>query len=364
MNYRLTVLTPLLVGDGHKLAPIDYMIWKDQVNVLDQSRIFRLLAKGPRLEGYLTQLRRADKLDFASWGGFAQNYAERRIPLEHGSMAAHWNSAPPEQLHIPTFASGPSGAFLPGSALKGALRTGFAFSRVSAGVIKELGNRMEGDRPLRRPGEAAESMAIGAPSNDPMRTVGASDSAPVPYSAFRVYLVRVATLVGRGEGNYQLAWKQAPRGNTQRPDESNPAFVEMAVPGTVFNGAWKARKEPDRLFRAANDHAAKLLEMQLDYAKSTRMDRVQRALESLQSRLDPLRKSGNTCLLNMGWAGGFLSKAAFLDTASEDYRKLLGRLPYYERAIRSGMPFPKTRRVVFEANQPATFPGWALLEIS
>ena len=66
MRYRLTCLTPLLVGDGGKLSPIDYMVWKDHVNVLDQWRIFRLLAKGPRLEGYLTQLKTAEKLDFAN----------------------------------------------------------------------------------------------------------------------------------------------------------------------------------------------------------------------------------------------------------------------------------------------------------
>ena len=86
MNYRVTVLTPTLVGDGSKLSPIDYMVWRDQVNVLDQTRIFRLLSKGPRLEGYLTQLRKATKLDFASWGGFAQNYAGRRIPFEDAAL--------------------------------------------------------------------------------------------------------------------------------------------------------------------------------------------------------------------------------------------------------------------------------------
>ncbi len=91
MNYRLTCLTPTLVGDGQKLSPIDYMVWKDQVNVLDQRRIFRLLAKGPRLEGYLSQLKRAEKLDFASWGGFAQNYAGRRIPFEHASSSQYWD---------------------------------------------------------------------------------------------------------------------------------------------------------------------------------------------------------------------------------------------------------------------------------
>ena len=50
MRYKVTALTPLLVGDGNELSPIDYMVWKDQVNVLDQTRIFKLLARGPRLE--------------------------------------------------------------------------------------------------------------------------------------------------------------------------------------------------------------------------------------------------------------------------------------------------------------------------
>jgi CRISPR-associated protein Csm5 len=54
MKYKVTALTPLLVGDGRELSPIDYMVWKDQVNVLDQPRIFKLLARGPRLEGYLS----------------------------------------------------------------------------------------------------------------------------------------------------------------------------------------------------------------------------------------------------------------------------------------------------------------------
>jgi CRISPR-associated protein Csm5 len=134
MRYRLTCLTPLLVGDGRKLAPIDYMVWKDQVNVLDQWRIFRLLAKGPRLDSYLTQLKNAEKLDFATWGGFAQNFAGRRIPFENAAYSSYWNRAGGESLHIPTFACGASGPYLPGSAIKGALRTGMVFSQWRDGM--------------------------------------------------------------------------------------------------------------------------------------------------------------------------------------------------------------------------------------
>ena len=138
MRYRLTCLTPVLVGDGEKLSAIDYMVWKDHVSVLDQRRIFRLLAKGPRLEGYLTQLKKADKLDFASWGGFAQNFADRRIPFEHASSSAYWERASGESLNIPTFASGASGPYLPGAAIKGTLRTGMLFAGLKPGMLRDV----------------------------------------------------------------------------------------------------------------------------------------------------------------------------------------------------------------------------------
>src|SRR5436190_2075332 len=227
--YKLTVLSPLLVGDGQRLSPIDYMVWRDQVNVLDQTRIFKLLARGPRLEGYLTQLRRAEKLDFASWGGFAQSYAERRIPFEHASLTPAWEQTRPENLFIPTFCSGVQGPYLPASALKGALRTGYAFSRWSAGTIREIAGRMDGERPLRRPGEAADQMAIGSVANDPLRLLMAADSSPIQRSAFKVYMARVATVQERA-GKRELGWKPI------------SVFAEMASPGTVFKGHWRVRE--------------------------------------------------------------------------------------------------------------------------
>ena len=118
-RYRLTVLTPTLAGDGQKLSPIDYMVWKDQVNVLNQRRIFRLLARGPRIESYLGQLRKSEKLDFASWGGYAQNYALRRIAFDDPASAEVYDRAPAELCSIPTFASNLDGIYLPASVLKG-----------------------------------------------------------------------------------------------------------------------------------------------------------------------------------------------------------------------------------------------------
>jgi CRISPR-associated protein Csm5 len=368
MTYRLTTLTPTLVGDGTRLSPIDYMVWRDQINVLRQNRIFKLLAKGPRLEGYLTQLRRATKLDFASWGGFAQNYADRRIPFEDAAYTPVWNSAPPESLSIPTFAAAESGPFLPGAAIKGALRTAFVFSRLKPGAIKDLGERLAADRLPRRPAESIEANTAGSGGSDRLRAVSISDSAHGTHDAFKIYLLRLATLTpAKAPQQYALGWKPT------------LSFAEMANPGTTFEGNWKENDFLNReevrqslrwsqpvthqtLFEAANQYAAKQLELHAQYAQWTGIEALAASIAGLQQKLDAARNNGS-CLLAIGWGAGFLSKSAAIGADETDQRKVLSLLPYYNRAIQSGLPFPKTRRVVFLKNKPATLPGWVELSV-
>src|SRR5437764_14757826 len=98
---------------------------------------------------------------------------------------------------------------------------------------------MEGDRPLRHPGEAAELMTIGSRGTDPLKAISAGDSKPIATSGFRVYLLRVSTLESRSAGKFELAWKQTnTRGSVPagKPDQATPIFAEMAAPGTEFTG--------------------------------------------------------------------------------------------------------------------------------
>ncbi len=381
MRYRLTCLTPTLVGDGQKLAPIDYMVWKDYVNVLDQRRIFRLLAKGPRLEGYLSQLKKAEKLDFASWGGFAQNYAGRRIPFEHPSSTQYWEKARAEHLFIPTFSTGPKGPYLPGTAIKGALRTGVVHGRLSERALNDLAAQANSEGRLpRNPANPVEQSALGNGGSDSMRRIAAFDSATVPESTFKIYLLRVATLESRGGGKFELAWKQSPRGSVKRAEESTPTFAEMAAPGTVFEGHWSEnaflaqpeitkalrKREPldaATLFGLLNAYTEAGLALQKQYAEWTGLAVLRATVEQLQSRLNEVREANRGCLFPLGWGAGFLSKAAVLDTQNETYRQILRQVGFYARAIQSGLPFPKTRRVVFLGNQPAALPGYVHFEL-
>ena len=380
MRYRLTCLTPLLVGDGRKLSPIDYMVWKDHVNVLDQWRIFRLLAKGPRLEGYLNQLKTAEKLDFASWGGFAQNFAGRRIPFESVAYSAYWNRAAGESLHIPTFAAGASGPYLPAAAIKGALRTGMVFANWRDGMLQSTLARVKGERLPRRPAEGVEESALGPAGTNKMRLLGAGDSAPIATGQFKIYLLRTSTLQPRGP-NFALGWKQSPRGAVDgaRPEDSTPAFAEMATPGTSFEGAWDERTfflQPEvrrsmrwpesfdraRIFESVNIYAQGLLSLQRQYASWAGLGLLDRSLDELEQKLASSREKGS-CLLSLGWGGGLPAKSAWLDTTNADYRQILEQFQFYNRALATNLPFPKTRRIVFLNNKPATLPGWAELEV-
>ena len=210
MRYRVTALTPLLVGNGEQLSPIDYMVYRDQVSVLDQNRIFRLLSKGPRLEGYLSQLRRATKLDFASWGGFAQNYASYKVPFEHSTAAQAWEQSRVEDLFIPTFNAGAKGPYLTGSSLKGALRTSYIFANAEPKMLEHVAAKAEQDRVnYRRLGDEAEYRTAGMGLMSRMRPIQISDSATVGRDQFKIYLVRTAKLVDQN-GKFGVSYKPTP----------------------------------------------------------------------------------------------------------------------------------------------------------
>ena len=376
-RYRFTCLTPVLAGDGGRLAPIDYMVWKDQINVLDQKRIFRLLSRGPRLDSYLAQIRRAEKLDFASWGGYAQNFALRRIPLDDASLAAAFDRAHPEDLFIPTFATTPRATlYLPASVLKGALRTAMIVSRTSLKQVQASVNHAA----TRSAARLLEQVTVGDAGSSRTRPLSLADSVELPSALTRVYLTRTSTLMVRGKG-LELGWKCGSRGSVdaRRVAESTPTFAEMAPPGTVFEGGWSERaalsnpavlqalrwKEATgakQFAEAANLAAERLLAYQRAYAEAAGLQAVMSSIDSLRAELAKVREAGSSALVCAGWGTGYLTKTALLGVEPEEARTVLRESPVYGRQIATGLPFPKTRRFVFSGSQPVCLPGWGRID--
>ena len=228
--------------------------------------------------------------------------------------------------------------------------------------MQDVARRMQEDRVPRNPGHLTENSTLGGDKN-PMKLVGTGDSGAIPFTGLRVHLVRTATLVPRGTGKFELSWKSQ-RGNG-RVEDSTPVFAEMAVPGTTFEGAWQENSvdDRDRIFAASNRYAAAQLASHRVYAESSGLSQLGASIEKLQERVSESAGRQDACVLCLGWGGGLLSKVAVTDTSGEGYRQVVRNLTYYQRAVQSGLPFPKTRKIVFEAGQPARVPGWILLEV-
>ena len=354
MRYRVTCLTPTLVGDGQRLSPIDYMVWKDHVNVLDQRRIFKLLAKGPRLDGYLAQLKKADRLDFASWGGFAQNFAGRRIPFEHASSIPVWERARAEHLFIPTFAAS---HHRPVSTRDGGKRRA-AHRR----GVRSL-DRSNSARSLRAPRQrapASESRPRGSRTFRERKRLfggrfhgrGIHSDAGLPAARLDAGRARPRQVRTGMEVGARIVGRAAHRRKHAgiRRDGSRPGRRSKA----------HGRNSPTRIAPSFSNPRTATPPRNSPSTSSTPTPAASRAWQPQSKRWKPVSTeiSHYACLLSIGWGGGMSSKVAYLDTENEAFRRILRQFPFYQRAIQTGLPFPKTRRVIFEGSQPASLPGW------
>ncbi|HLI84386.1 MAG TPA: hypothetical protein VKV17_10740, partial [Bryobacteraceae bacterium] len=103
--------------------------------------------------------------------------------------------------------------------------------------------------------------------------------------------------------------------------------------------------------------------LQRQYAAMAGLALLDKSLEELEQKLARAREEG-ACLLAIGWGGGLLTKSSWLDATNPDYRQILQQFSLYNRALSTNLPFPKTRRIVFLNNKPATLPGWVELRVT
>ena len=186
-------------------------------------------------------------------------------------------------------------------------------------------------------------------------------------------------VVPRGGNQYELGWKGMGRG-AGRDEDALPTFAETAIPGAVFTGRfgsnaffaqdevrqalhWRQPLAPAQLAEAANLWAAQAIELHQQYAERLKLSGLYTELDRLKQAVADARTRPGSCVVCLGWNAGLIGKSATLDTQSESALSLMRQLPYYQRAIQTGLPFPKTRRIIFRDGLPATLRGWAVLDI-
>ncbi len=360
----VSLLTPLHIGTGRELLnQYDYAIhngktWRiNEDALLDAQNV-----DDPRMAAQLARTPPAQLLlpaDFQEGSRFFR-YVMQGTPRS-GAEGAQLKEQIKDSYDRP---------YLPGSSLKGALRTAIAWYAWGAAKLRPETQRL--GRSRKWAGQEYERILLGKnPNHDLLRVLQVSDSQPLDARALMVLNARVLNRGGKMDG--------APiEMEAIRPDAVFRLSIKLDM--ALFS-QW-ARKGGLKL--QGQDWLVNLG----DVVQAHSTDRIQRELawfkrmkgaDSLASFYQRLanvsgKLGGSMFFVELGWGAGWESKTfgsrlekdnRFMERIIRDYRLARGSREH-------GDPFPKSRRaaVAFRRDQyggtietPAYPLGWALVEM-
>jgi CRISPR-associated protein Csm5 len=382
----ITVLSPLHIGSGEQPDRKSRWLQEGRVWLVDEQALFQAVAESPQLldrferfsleprQSLLTFLERA-RIDPKS----VALYSLRQMGNRPGN---YYFSC----IKIP---GRPPRPYIPGSSLKGALRSAVLRSEIlkdettkqrAAGLIQQ---QMRGRRPnAKRADDALEQAVFGKDQHHEWtRLIQIADTQPVPTT--RLWATEVHILSVRGTPpHYHLEEKTIRRG---RPLALYP---EILRPGTKLDTRMTIQDEllsslaaPELRFpkeygtieawlKACNRTTKNLITQEWTFARDTDWQEGQKFYGWLLDQLIGARR-GKGCLLRLGWGAGYDDKTVtdlmdddFFRDVLDGYGLSVGR-PYRDRR-RPPLPkpfAPKSRSVAFDHRGRQVPLGWIRIEI-
>lgn len=397
-TYRLTTLSPVHVGSGRVLLrDVDYLEEENRTYFLDLERFFSLMALSP-----------AAVDEYASGRGDARHVLERmRVrPERVSSRSVAGRMAAPRILEN---ARGSGGRpVLPGSALKGALRSivvwalAFDFDEQardwvsSREAAQALEAALRGERED-RPGDDVERALLAAPGSrrrgasfgaDLLRCLAVGDCL-LGDEDLEVARARVLTATPEGP-----AWKAADFGVRPRSRPDDPAAAAVGVEAVRIGASGRVAVRFDGLYemlrggpRAGEKRFFEAARAELDFEpwridipfqvavhsrnlglavcyrerrfyEERKLYDLARYYVDLEQQIQKAAGS-ETLFARVGWGAGWeamtggVAAGRFRDLARSRFG--LGR---------EGFTFPKTRKVAESGGRPARPFGWVRMDLS
>lgn len=358
---KLSTLTPLHIGSGRDLMhEYDYAIHNGQTwrineaallddQPLDDPKLADRLAATPPARLLRTGDYRADSPFF--------RYVIKGVPRAQGEKAQ-------VREQLKDLYDRP---YLPGSSLKGALRTVLAWQLWADRGVQPEARRL--GRSRQWAGQDFERDLLGRdPNHDLMRALHVSDSVPLPADRLMLANARVIGRGGKLGSPIEL--------EIIRPDTTleltakidNALFSDWARrSGLQLPGAERLLQLP----QVASSHAAARLDREIRW-----FDEISGAhrVAGFYRQIQNARIGKHMFLLQLGWGAGWQSKTfgTHLQGAPAFMERIIGDYMLARGSRRQGDPFPKSRRVAVAftrdaggrpSETPAAPFGWVLVEM-
>ncbi len=357
----VTPLTPLHIGSGARLLKdYDYAVNKNRTWRIDEDALLEAQdVDDPAIAATLARTPPAQLLQAADFKPgsdfFRYSLAGKPRSTEAGAQLL-------EQLKTVN-----DEVYLPGSSLKGAIRTALAWYGWQEQGIKP--NKAELERNRKFAGRRLEKRIMGPdPNHDLLRALHIADSDPAGKD--RLILLNVQVLTGGGLGSpieLEAIQPDTPFQLTFKLDRAlfNPWAKRHGL-HLGGNPAWLSR-----LAELIQAHTAQRLKDELAWYEE------RPGVEQTAGFYRQLARAGlpsNSCLLQVGWGAGWGDKTygSHLQANQPFMEYLISEYGLARGKRRPGDSFPKSRRSVVRVvkgksgqlrQQPGVPLGWVLLEM-
>ncbi|MGD9162232.1 MAG: type III-A CRISPR-associated RAMP protein Csm5 [Desulfobacteraceae bacterium] len=379
-KYEIEALTPLHIGSGHKIYPLEYVINEEALIRVNMEKLFT----DPDFdrEAFIKKSRIGDFYIGAFSKELAIRYPQYSISISRNTAQSLMANIGTTNALILDFNKEAMSFFIPGSSIKGAMRTAVLYRVLENSAKKttyEKGlktslhnkkNRVRGGKIKKEQFSLpSEESILGRPNNSIMRSLQVSDSSFIPQNEINVCLSRVMSCKEKG---YQ--WKQLGRSgaNTSEPGKATPIYFEALKAGSKTTGSLKIddfilKSETasalgirdvipiEQIIKTCNLFAQKHLEREEIFFQTVGLKDLQTQIKKIKT----MKLDQNEFLLRVGWGSGYESKALGNLLDDELFRKIKKEW----RMGREGMLFPKTRKIVFEDDSTMTETGWIKMRL-
>ena len=358
----LEILSPVHIGNGVKLRrDFDFYTTNDSTYIVPQSVLMDYLRKYPE--------------DLQKFND--PNFKPLDLLIKIPKNNVHRYNVPCRAQDLHEFErDGFARPYIPGSSIKGALRTLLFEDKLSEKNEEEVAvllSQVKGSKS----GQGADGSLTNAvfgnkPNHTSMRILSVSDA---QFRKDDIELAHIKILNLSNEQGTRWAWKKAGQNDME-------IFAETLAMGTqgkftlridkfLFEND-KANQElgfapisQKQLFEKINHYSAKTIERELKYFERLNDAKLNELLDDLDAILGMIPEQGTPketteCVFRLGWGSGWKSMTgdwmndADLKAMRDKFK--LGKFTDRERTEQFPI-FPKTRKIIMD-NGPLTVTGW------
>lgn len=378
LRYQIETLSPLHIGNGQEYGVFDGVFWNGRWYLMDIDKVVAhsgveasALANAMMQQGF-------------NWAGWLQKHKIAVDSVAKRSVPCAQN---PEQTKIRACLRDPyERPYIPGSTLKGAIRTALLEA-----VVNELNEResqrlarqtLQRDRNNRLPDRRyvarrvlEKELLVGKnarirhdvdPNHDLLRALHVADSDPVAPEQVEIGLVWTYTI-----RNNALVQKRAGGEEYKMFAEWLPEGVQSTLTITIdqhlLSGSVRSQlgfKEDKAALitafaRHCNERTRLLIESEREFYDHYALNALKEFYEGLEKRLGSITQAGGL-VLNIGWGGGWEMKTV-LNPLTDGLDDEYDQIRHAYQLGRRNSEFPKTRRVAFRDGEPYAPLGWIAL---